>query len=63
MLSDILIASGPVTYIGCWIVVILIIVVYQPGNTTKAGLITYAVLPIGAVCQSGAGVILANVGL
>ncbi len=63
MLSNILIASGPITYIGCWIVVILIIVIYQPCSTTRVGLITYAALPIGSVCQTGAGAILAGIGL
>lgn len=63
MLSDILIASGPVTYIGCWVVIIFIILVYQPGDTLKAGLITYAIMPVGAICQSGTGYALACIGL
>lgn len=63
MLSNVLIASGPVTYIGCWIVVIVIIIAYQPSDTAKAGLITYAILPVGAVCQSGIGYALAFIGL
>ncbi len=63
MLSDVLIASGPVTYVSCWIVVILIIIVYKPSAEVKTGLITYAVLPVGAVCQSGLGACLSFIGL
>jgi hypothetical protein len=63
MLSNILIASGLITYVGCWLVVIFIILIYQPDPFVRAGLITYAALPIGAICQSGIGYLLAGIGL
>ena len=63
MISEILIASGPITYIGCWIVVILIIIVYQPTKEIKTILISYALLPIGAILQSGIGGVFSLIGL
>lgn len=62
MLSDVLIVSGPVTYIGFWIIIILIILIYKPSETVTAGLITYAILPIGPIVQSGSGYIVSYFG-
>ena len=63
MLSDVLIASGPVTYILCWAIVLLIILLFDPSPPVKAGLITYAVLPVGAACQTCIGYMFAWIGL
>jgi hypothetical protein len=63
MLSDLLIASGPITYILCWVVILLIICTCDTSEPVKAGLITYAVLPVGPICQSGVGLLLAGLGL
>jgi hypothetical protein len=63
LLSEVLIASGPITYIGCWIVIIMLLLFVDLPDFTKVALIAYAVMPVGAICQSGMGFLLACVGL
>lgn len=63
LLSDVLIASGPITYVGCWVVIILLLLFVDLSDFTKAALIAYAVIPVGSICQSGMGFLLACVGL
>ncbi len=63
LLSDLLILSGPVTYIGCWVIVLLIIMFSKLDQSIKAGLLAYAAIPFGALTQTGSGVALAAIGL
>jgi hypothetical protein len=63
MLSKILINSGPITYIGTWIIVILILIFFNMTYAVKTALISYAILPIGSICQSILGYLLFYIGL
>jgi hypothetical protein len=62
-ISDWVIASGPITYIAVWIIVLILLLMYEFSPTYKAAMIAYAALPIGAICQTGCGYILAACGL
>lgn len=57
-MSDLIMASGPITYIGVWIIVIFLLICYDWSETAQATMITYAALPIGPIVQSGTGYIL-----
>jgi len=63
MLSKILINSGPITYIGTWIIVILLLVFFNVSYAVKTALVSYALLPIGSICQSVLGYFLLYLGL
>ena len=63
MLSKILINSGPITYIGTWIIVIIILIFFNMTYVVKTALISYAILPIGSICQSILGYLLFYIGL
>lgn len=54
-ISDVLIASGPITYIGIWVIVLLILIFLDLPDSVQHGLIIYAAVPIGSVCQTCAG--------
>lgn len=62
-LSDWLIWSGPITYIVCWVVILLLLVTFEFSDAMKAALIAYAIMPVGAITQSGSGYLLSCVGL
>ncbi len=63
LLSELLIASGPITYVGCWIIVILILLFIEISSVFKVALLTYAVAPVGAICQTSCGLLLSLFGL
>ena len=63
MLSTLLINSGPITYIGTWLLVIIILIFFNISYTVKITLLSYALLPIGSICQSLLGYILLYIGL
>lgn len=62
-LSDWLVWSGPVTYIGVWVIIIILLVLFEFSDTTKAALIAYAVMPVGAISQSCCGYVLSCFGM
>lgn len=62
-ISDWLIWSGPVTYVGVWVVILIMLITFEFSDSAKLALIGYAVLPVGAICQSGLGVVLSCIGL
>ena len=61
-LSEILILAGPITYVICWIVVLIIILCTDVTDEVKYGLLIYAVMPIGALFKTGCGYLLAQFG-
>lgn len=63
MLSDYVILAGPVTYIGTWIIVILILLTCKISKEVTWCMLCYAALPIGAILTSGIGVVLRFVGM
>lgn len=58
MLSTILIASGPATYLAVWVIVLLIIFFTDLPKAAQYALIAYAIVPIGPIVQSGLGSLL-----
>ena len=62
LLSDLLILSGPITYVSCWLAVILIIIFIDITNVAKAALLAYAIAPVGAISQTFSGYALACLG-
>ena len=63
MLSKILINSGPVMYVGTWIIVIILLIFFNMTYAVKTALISYALLPVGSICQSVLGYLLFYIGL
>lgn len=63
MLSKILISSGPITYIGVWVIVIVLLLFFNLSYAVKTALISYAMLPVGSICQSVLGYLLFYLGL
>lgn len=62
-ISDWLMASGPVTYIIIWIIVLILLLMYEFSYETRCGMIAYAALPVGAICQTSIGWCLSLVGI
>lgn len=62
-ISDWLIWSGPITYVGAWVVILIMLVLFEFSDTVKLALIGYAIMPVGAICQTGCGMLLSCVGL
>lgn len=62
-LSDWLIWSGPVTYISAWVIILIMLVMFEFSDAMKVALITYAIMPVGAISQTGSGYVLACFGL
>ena len=63
LFSELLILSGPVTYFGCWVLILIILILIDLSYEFKIALVMYAILPIGAICQSGLGFILSVFGI
>jgi hypothetical protein len=63
MLSKLLINSGPITYVGTWIVVIIILIFFNISYAIKTALLSYALVPIGSICQSILGYMLLYIGI
>lgn len=55
LLGEILIYSGPITYILVWIIYLIIVLFFDISNGLKYVLFTYALVPWGAIFQSGLG--------
>jgi hypothetical protein len=63
MLSKLLINSGPITYVGTWVVVIIILIFFNISYAIKTALLSYALVPIGSICQSLLGYMLLYIGI
>jgi hypothetical protein len=63
IISELLIWSGPTTYILVWIIVLLLLLIYDLSAIQKTILLTYAIVPIGSITQSAAGCLLSVMGL
>jgi hypothetical protein len=63
LLSDILIWSGPITYIGCWIIAIFLWLYYELSEHQKNMLIAYAIMPTGSIFRMCCGYVLGIIGL
>ena len=61
-LSEILIWAGPITYVICWVVIIIIILCVDLTEEVQYGLLIYAAMPIGAIFKTGCGYLLAQFG-
>ncbi len=58
MISEILIYSGPITYIAVWIIFIIINILFTLDSITYNIFLIYAICPVGAIIQSGLGFLL-----